>query len=238
MLRTLETELLCRSEGIRRKGKFLWKQGTSPEQLCLFLDAEYYLEKMQVEEIVSRVVQSSSDPPLLFCFLSHGDSVQRHQDYTCNPLFAEFLATELTDWSRTQFPHLRQHDHLIAGLSLSGLQSAYTKVCYPRVFRSVISQSGSFWWNEQWLRKQTGFSWEGRFYLSVGDQEVTSGETHLPGKLYQGVSQLESVTQLAHHLSSRNAELNFQEYAGGHELAPWRSELEQALCWSLRRSSR
>ncbi|MEJ0000578.1 MAG: alpha/beta hydrolase-fold protein [Verrucomicrobiota bacterium] len=44
----------------------------------------------------------------------------------------------------------------MAGISLSGLASAYLTLTRPTVFSHCLSHSGSFWWNDEWLTMHLG----------------------------------------------------------------------------------
>jgi enterochelin esterase-like enzyme len=117
---------------------------------------------------------------------------------------------------------------MIGGLSLSGLASAWSALQYSEHFRYCLSQSGSFWWNDQFFAKMAAkrATILTRFWLSIGDQETEVDEP-------PAVSQIEGVKNVHQVLNSLGATVHYNEYDGGHDLKIWRAELGQSLNWLL-----
>jgi hypothetical protein len=72
---------------------------------------------------------------------------------------------------------------VLAGVSYTGLAAAFVAKEYPGAFQRIISQSGSFWWNDCWLveefrRLEQRLPVE--FYLDVGMQEIHENVRHPP----------------------------------------------------------
>ena len=131
-------------------------------------------------------------------------------------------------WLQQEIPGLQPGHHLIGGLSLSGLASAWLALQYPGHFPYCLSQSGSFWWNDQHFTKIASQHKPitNRFWLSVGDQETEADES-------PEVSQLVGVKNAHRVLKTLGATVHYHEYHGGHDLKYWREELEEALSWLL-----
>jgi len=197
-----------------------------PQQLCLFLDGELYLQKMKVAPVLDELLSRGTLPPVTFAFIDHLNMKARGQDYTCNDQFGRFIGETMIPWLQQQIPGLRPGHHLIGGLSLSGLASAWLALQYPQHFRYCLSQSGSFWWHDQHFIKMAArhAPLKSRFWLSVGDQETEVDEP-------PEVSQIEGVNNARQVLKSLGATVHYHEYHGGHDLKYWRAELEQALLW-------
>lgn len=202
-------------------------QNPSADRLAVFLDAEYYLKRMNVLPILEAL-------PLSAVFVSHVDGAHRHADFTCNLDYSQFIASEVMSWARQELPGIREQGHLICGLSLSGLASAYLWLNYPQLFSDALCQSGSFWWNEEWLTSQlSSFEPSGKVLVSVGDKELEKGISHPPSGLQQDESQVVACGNFARECERVGAEVQFQTFSGGHDLACWRAELPDALDWLL-----
>lgn len=199
-----------------------------PQRLCLFLDGELYLQKMQVIPVLETLLNRGTLSPVTFAFMTHLDMKTREQDYTCNDQFGRFIGETVVPWLQQEIHGLRTGHHLIGGLSLSGLASAWLALQYPGHFRYCLSQSGSFWWNDQHFAKMAAQHppIKTRFWLSVGDQET---EVDAPPE----VSQVEGVKNAHQVLKSLGATIHYNEYQGGHDLKYWCAELDQALHWLL-----
>jgi enterochelin esterase-like enzyme len=199
-----------------------------PQRLCLFLDGELYLQKMEVLPVLHALLDRNALPPVTFAFLDHLNMTARQQDYTCNDPFGRFIVERVVPWLQREIPALQPGHHLIGGLSLSGLASAWLALQYPRHFRYCLSQSGSFWWNDERFTKMASQHKPvtNRFWLSVGDQETEIDEP-------PEVSQIEGVKNASAVLKTLGATVHYHEYHGGHDLKYWREELDQALPWLL-----
>lgn len=217
-------EFLIESGRYSRKA---WVAGdANASRLCLFLDAELYIERVNALEVFQKLAL----PDTACLFLSNKDAAARHEDYTCNPEFSAFVTDSVMAWAEQRFPSLANDGHMICGLSLSGLAAAYLGLKAPEVFSKILSQSGSFWWNEEWFTANV-VETSSRFWLSVGDQELEAGVTHPPTGLAQNVCQLDSVKRAADALWSHGAKLHLHTYFGGHDPKCWNAELQKALEW-------
>jgi enterochelin esterase family protein len=223
-----------------RSGKFLrhvWfhpAKTAEPHRLCLFLDAEHYLRDMQSLPALSGLQESGALPPMSMLFVSHVNSRSRHLDYVCNEGYAEFLARDVVGWARARC-ELQIAHHMICGLSLSGLQAAFTACRYAEVFSHALCQSGSFWWlaeNEMPWPPTTA-----KFWLSVGDKETATNVSHPPTGLFQKISQIAGVEAAVGQLTAAGGTVKYNLYSGGHAAAPWKDELEPALQWLLSESA-
>ena len=199
-----------------------------PQRLCLFLDGELYLQKMKVLPVLNTLLDRNSLPPVTFAFLDHLNMKAREQDYACNDQFGRFIVEKVIPWLHQEIPGLQPASHLIGGLSLSGLASAWLALQYPGHFRCCLSQSGSFWWSDERFTKMAPKHKPvaSRFWLSVGDQETEVDEP-------PEVSQIEGVKNAHRVLETLGATVHYHEYHGGHDLKYWRMELDQALPWLL-----
>jgi enterochelin esterase-like enzyme len=214
--------------GYSRPVHLLRGPSDQPQRLCLFLDGELYLQKMNVVLHLNALLDRNALPPVTFAFMDHLNMTAREQDYTCNDQFGRFVGEKVIPWLEQEIPSLRPGQHLIGGLSLSGLASAWLALQYPGQFRYCLSQSGSFWWNNEQFTKMAPqrAPINTRFWLSVGDQET---EVDDPPE----VSQVEGVKNAHRVLKTLGATVHYHEYHGGHDLKYWRAELDQALLWLL-----
>ena len=204
------------------------------QKLCVFLDAEYYLDHLHTPKVIEDLRRQDIIPPVTCVFVSHLDAEARHHDYACNDQYSDFIAHDISRWAKARVAGVSLSDNLICGLSLSGLASAYLALKYPRVFSRSLCQSGSFWWNQEWLAKaRLNVNSGSRFWVSVGDQEAETDITHPPTGLYQGVSQFAGSARMAETFKEAGASVNYHIFAGGHEIRPWQEELPSALEWLL-----
>ncbi len=206
-----------------------------PRNLVVFLDAELYREKVGAVEVMDQLIQAKEIPSTIFVFVSALDMETRAIECPCHPPFARFIIDELMPWLVSEYPAIKDCDQrTLVGLSYTGLAASYIALQSPESFTKVISQSGSYWWNNCWLVDQyaklnTRLPIE--FYLDVGNQETQTDVDH--GHARQSISQIDGVTRLRDVLLKLDHTVNYVEFDGHHDTAKWRATLPNALQWAL-----
>jgi len=214
----------------------IWVQPASAGQAsdCLiFLDAEYYIEKVQAPATIAHLQKAGDLPPLTSIYLSHLDIMARARDFTCDEAFALFLATDLCRWIKQTIGSFERF--FLCGLSLSGLAAVFTALRYPDTFCGILAQSPSAWWDDEKLANSLPYDKRkgSRIWISVGDQETSENIMHSPVELFQRASQRDSVRRLAAKLEGLCSEVHSTEFSGGHTMACWAEELPYALSWLI-----
>jgi enterochelin esterase family protein len=196
-----------------------------------------YIERTSALQVVRRLREARLIPQVPSLFVSNNGAVSRHEDFTCNSDYAHFIAHDVVNWARKEYPGLR--DVIIVGLSLSGLAAAYIAARHPAVFRAAICQSPSFWWEKARFANDlpTAERPEHEFWISVGSRETDTGVSHPPSGLFQGMTQVASCSLTAAALRAKGYGVSYREYDGGHDPNCWREDLALALPWVWRRES-
>lgn len=207
----------------------------SPQHIAVFLDGEFYVDRMNAPATIYDMQRCGDIPPLACAFVSHVDGAARHRDLTCSADYADFIASDLMDWMLQRNPGVSATDHFIGGASLGGLAAAFISLSNPQIFSRCLSHSGSFWWNDEWLTSQLENlpSSRVRFWSSVGDQETEAGVSHQPSGMRQEVAQIAACKRFAQALENMQILIHHRVYQGGHEFEPWQKELPDALRWLL-----
>jgi enterochelin esterase-like enzyme len=217
-----------------RNAWFMPARGTAAK-VAVFLDAEYYLDQINAPMLIEELQDQGTIPPLACLFISNNDAEARHHDLTCSDPFSDYVANDALPWAVRKAGLHTRSGHLIAGLSLSGLQSTYMTLGYPGTFSYALSQSGSFWWEDEWLVKHLRefIPSKGKFWLSVGSEEKGAGMVHAPTDLCQNVDQIVGVANMVEALRSHGHAVHHHEFEGGHSTHCWKDELPGALAWLL-----
>lgn len=217
----------------------VWRQAVGdargPRRLAIFLDGEFYIERMHTPALLEELMAAGKIPPLAPVYVSHHDGAARQRDFVCRAEYTRFLVEELIPWAQRETQGELAPSHLLVGLSLSGLAALFATVERPRVFSHVVAQSPSAWWNDEWFAQHVRQCSAplGHIWLSVGDQETGENVTHPPTPLIQVTSQLASCQRLAAVLAARSAKFAFNTFHGGHSMECWRAELPEALAFLL-----
>lgn len=207
--------------------------GHIPGKLCVILDAESYLCNVVLGAILSHSKASGDIGPMTYLFVPFVTPETRHFEYACHEGFSRFLVDDLMTWARERFPSLATGGHAIMGLSLSGLQAAFTALRHPGVFNAVVCQSPSAWYRDEFLRDQVDPSATAKadFRISVGSEETTSDVVHEPGELHQKASQIDSCRRLSEALTSAGHAVDYSVFDGSHDSEFWAEEMPDVLKW-------
>ncbi|MBN9503674.1 MAG: hypothetical protein BGO01_04885 [Armatimonadetes bacterium 55-13] len=210
--------------GYERKAWRLTSPLPNPNHFCVFLDAEFYLDRIDVAPLLVQLQEDGTIPPVNCLFISHQDATARQHDFLCRDDYAQFVLQNAIG---------PEPNKVICGLSLSALAACHIALSHPQVFLSALCQSPSCWWNDEWLTKHIpkGPATANRIWISVGDQETEAGVSHPPTGLRQEISQLDSVQRCAEALNQHGHLVNLHVFAGGHALEPWMAELPLAFRW-------
>jgi enterochelin esterase family protein len=181
--------------------------------------------------ILNNMIAKGVIPPLVTVFL--GKSPNSNYEYSCNPLFSQFLERELVPWLREHYQVTTDQTRtVIGGVSYTGMTAAFTALNCPGTFGNVLSQSGYFAWkpageeDPEWLTRQ----FEAcsclplRFYLDVGllENDFYDGEK-------TGPSLLLSNRHLRDVLQAKGYKVFYQEFNGAHDGVSWRGTWSDGL---------
>jgi enterochelin esterase family protein len=204
--------------------------GRPAEALCVLLDGEYYVDRMNIPPVIAALQATSDLPACSVAYVSHVDGATRWRETVCHGPFADFVATELFPWLTGRLNVAAQAPIVLGGLSLTGLTAAHAALRYPDRIAGVICQSASFWWADCWLVEEYRKSDRLDFALrmSCGSRETTDYVEHGPN-LIQKTSQLTANRALYDIAQKRCSWISYEEYEGGHDLASWRLDLPRGL---------
>jgi enterochelin esterase family protein len=184
----LDSQLLHNSRRVWLQGPM---NGALPQALCLLLDGEYYVERMDVGPLLADLQAKNTLPPLAVAYLSHIDGFTRWSESFCNSNFARFIRDEAVSFAAAQFSDMTDKTPtILGGLSLTGLAAAHAALVSHDFFAGVLSQSGSFWWNEMKLVADVAVmpSSRTKFRLACGSRETTPYVEHGPELIQRSLS--------------------------------------------------
>jgi enterochelin esterase family protein len=218
-----------------------------PNALLVLFDRQIYQSpELPTPTILDNLIAASKIPPTVALLVANVGN-RRVQDLSPDSNFAEFVANELMPWVRARYNVT--HDPaqtVVGGASLGGLVAAYVGLRYSNIFGNVLSQSGSFWWAPDYnggpesrpgepLREQNWTAKEFiaspklplRLYLDAGTFEAPRGP--------EVVRILVHSRHLRDVLLAKGYEVQYQQFAGGHDAISWRGTLSDGLIYLLGR---
>ena len=186
------------------------------------LDGQAYTEFIPTPTILDNMIAAKAIPPLIAVFIDNPSSTSRDTELTCNPQFAAFLVDEMLPWLASKYRVTKDpKERVIAGSSYGGLAAAHVAFLHPEAFGNVLSQSGAFWWNDEWLIEQLASGPHIRFYLEVGKWETIPWWGH--------TSLVDANIHFTETALSKGYEVLYSEYNGGHDYISWRHGLADGL---------
>lgn len=197
--------------------------------VVVLLDGEYYVEKMDAPSLIAGVVSSGGLRSASYVYVSHINGRTRWDECFCNSGFSRFVNVELPEFMESQYG-FRPSQWVLGGLSLTGLAAVHAALARFSPYKAVIAQSGSFWWNDCWLPRQTPetVARKIRFRMCCGIREVDAPVDHGDG-LLQSTDQLTSNNLMVNTLRLAGHTVCFLTYDGGHDLKCWADDLPKAL---------
>lgn len=222
-----------------------YSRTAKPYPLLVLFDELAYLGDQNQDALVptptilNNLIADKRIPPTVAVLVGNAPGDARSRELPCNPVFADFLSSELLPWAhglRNFTADPRQT--VVGGSSFGGLAAACAGLRHPETFGNILSQSGSFMWTPpkgenssgaqsdsepNWVAKQFIASPKLplRFYLDTGSDEIDfSG---------RGNCILLTSRTLRDVLLAKGYEVHFQEFAGGHDYLSWRGTLADAL---------
>ncbi len=200
--------------------------------LTVFLDGEIYRSQVRANPVIDALQGAIADS--WYIFVSMQSVEARWLECPCHPPFADFIARELMPWLETRFAMRAVQQRTLIGLSYTGLAAVFVAKQFPGLFTRVISQSGSFWWNDCYIVRQyeTVRGSPTAFYLNVGTRETQENVQHR-ADVRQVASQIEGVRRFRDVLQANGHTVEYIEFEGGHHPAGWNAALPDALKWAL-----
>lgn len=178
-----------------------------------FLDGGNYAEWMEVPKVLDRLIASKTLPPFIAVFVEPGS---RNEEYSRNPAWRAFVATELVPAIDKRLRTFPAPDHrLVFGSSLGAYGAVDLAVEYSSVFGLCAAiappvQSSTLLTNQaQGQRAIQGV----RFYVmgAVYDTDVKGART------------------LRTALAEASADVKYEEIPEGHAAETFRSYIDNAL---------
>ncbi|AUH72573.1 alpha/beta hydrolase [Legionella sainthelensi] len=110
-------------------------------------------------DVLDKMYKKSEIPSQVTVFIPEAED--RIKEYACNPDFTEFLSNQLVPLLKTQFNCSNEREQTtIAGSSFGGLAATHAALTHPEVFGNCISQSGAYWWSNQWQGFDENDDWK------------------------------------------------------------------------------
>lgn len=194
----------------------------SPYNLLVLTDGFDYINYMSVQTVLDNLIDGGEIPPTVCVLVDTARN--RYEDLTCNDSFSEFLSTELMQWVYENYNATKKpQETIIGGVSLGGLSAAYIAFKNPDIFGNVLSQSGSFWYENEWLTQKYKESkiLPLNFYLNAG---VLEDKPYDVDPIMMDV-----INNMRDVLLSKGYSVKYENFYSGHDYLSWGETLANGL---------
>jgi len=234
----IKSELLKNERNISVYTPSGYRAGATPYALLVLFDEGAYLNAVPTPVILDNLIAASKIPPTVAVLIANPSQETRNRELPPNPAFADFLATELIPWIRAHYTVTTDpRQTVVAGSSFGGIAATYAGLRHPEIFGNVLCQSGSFWWAPDhdlsanadattetgWLAKEFIKSPKLplRFWMDAGVFEVDTNGT--------GGGILEPSRHMRDVLLAKGYDVQYRQFASGHDYLNWRGTLADGL---------
>ncbi|NOT07510.1 MAG: DUF3327 domain-containing protein [Gemmatimonadales bacterium] len=200
--------------------------------VAIFFDGQFYSNWIVPSHTtIDNLISERRIPLMIGIFVGLESRSTRLGDLMPNPKYADFVATELLPWVRERYAITNDPARTAAiGSSAGGIAASYLAFRHPGVVGAVGSQSGSYWWappadpEPGWLQRQYAGAPKKaiRFWMDIGLYEARQGNGGSP-------SMLNVNRHFRDVLRAKGYEVEYREYAAGHDYLHWRGTVGEAL---------
>ena len=199
-------------------------------QIFMF-DGPKYLEKVNLDSKLNTLVNNKLLPPIEAIFIDNLDNKTRGNELPDNPNFTKMLTSELLPTIEKNSPvKFSAKQRVLAGSSYGGIGATTTAFRRSDIFGNVISLSGSYWWAPKHKKSLNTYYVSENFMvkdLLPINFFITAGL--FEGSRNGGKGILDGSRHLRDILRMKGYDVNYKEYAGGHDYYVWQSAIIDGL---------
>lgn len=199
-----------------------YTQNNEPYNLLVLTDGFEYINWLSAQTVLDNLIESKKIPPTVGVFIASNSD--RYEELTCNENFSNFISQELMDFIYENYNVSKEpQKNIIGGVSLGGLMASFIAFKNPNIFGNVLSQSGSYWYEEQWLTKE----FENvdklpiNFYLNAGVLEDHPYDDE--------PIMMEVINNMRDVLLSKGYNVKYENFYSGHDYLGWGETLATGL---------
>lgn len=190
--------------------------------LIVFLDGDLYINSLNAKELIDNLIEENKIEESICVFVASTND--RYNELTCNNDFSEFITSEVMPWIKKNYSVTKEASKTtVVGVSLGGLAVAHLGLKYSQLFGNILSQSGSFWFENGILieKFRACDKLPLRFYLNVGLLEDRPYDNEPIMADY--------INPFRDLLLEKGYEVYYETFQSGHDFLSWEETLANAL---------
>ncbi|WP_291580994.1 alpha/beta hydrolase-fold protein [Clostridium sp. UBA6640] len=198
-----------------------YRNDGSPYNLLVLTDGFEYMN-MGAETVFNNLINDERISPMVCVFVESKEN--RYEELTCNEKLSDFLSEELITWIYENYNISKNpKERIIGGVSLGGLTATHIAYKNPHIFGNVLSQSGSYWYENQWLTKEyeNNDRLPIKFYLNAGLLENHPYDDE--------PIMMEVINNMRDVLLNKGYSVAYENFPSGHDYLGWGETLATGL---------
>ena len=207
-----------------------WQYNIDKEyNMLVLMDGLDFINDLSAVTVLDNLIFDSKIEPIIVAFVdTSGDD--RYDMLTCSDDLNHFIAKDLLTWIRERYKITNLPSrNIIGGFSLGGLMASFIALNNYDIFGKVICESGSFWWNDEWIlekyRSIPKLPLE--FYLNVGILEDRPYDSE--------PVMMDVINKFRDILLSKGYKLHYDQFESGHDYLCWGEQLGMALIYMFKK---
>lgn len=197
-------------------------------------DSFIYLNRVEVPNVLDNLIHTNEIEPMIAVMIDNPTSTSRKYELPLNPLFKDFVVTELVPYIKIEYRITdKPQETLIGGMSYGGLASTYIAFHCDSVFGKVLSQSGSFWRDLE-VNDINGIEYRGDWLIN---KFLVEENKNLKIFLDWGLQEdwcLSSGRRMTRVLHQKGYPYKFVEFNGWHDWSNSRKTFPEGLLYLLK----
>lgn len=206
--------------------------------LVILLDGQKWASDSGTLSVLKHLTKQNKIAPAHYLLIPSIKGEYRWKELSCSEIFWQQLVSELLPQTEEILRETKSSFSfsMVAGQSLGGLSALYASLIFPDIFPKAISISGSYWWPDISLMKDSDRK-EQSLVLPEGSlaQQILNKNfkvEHLEIFLSSGTGEGDLSIynqQTREAIEQCGGQVYYESFHGGHDWLAWRSSLIRGL---------
>ncbi|WP_034438883.1 alpha/beta hydrolase [Clostridium ihumii] len=221
-LHRFKSNILNNSRRVWVYKPYKYEENNEKNNLIILTDGFMHINILNAINVLDNLMYKELIPKSVCVFIDSNNN--RVGELAFNKNYGEFITHEILSWVHNNYNVTTESEKtIIGGVSLGALAASYIALTFPNVFGNVLAQSGSFFWDEEWLidKYKNSDKMETRFYLNVGFLEDRPYDDEPIMK--------DSIDRMRDVLITKGYDVFYEHSPSGHDFLSWGEKLATGL---------
>lgn len=149
-LHRFKSNILNNSRRVWVYKPYEYEENNEKNNLIILTDGFMHINTLNAINVLDNLMYRDLIPKSVCVFVDSNNN--RVEELALNKNYGEFITNEILPWVYSNYNVTTESEKtIIGGVSLGALAASYIAITFPNIFGNVIAQSGSFFWDKEWL---------------------------------------------------------------------------------------